>query len=215
MIDEEEFRKKVKQMNGEFHICYGRLVELFVGLGKVSESFRNSKVELSEMVLFYVEGLEMFREKKGFVFDISDYLNFEGQVYGLKVPESYEGVLKNVGGWKKEGGEGEGGEYLDYERFRAKEKEKKEVQGNGGIINDIKANFNFFDKPGEDPMEFSHQSINRDFANGEQMDELRKSKVENKIVNTNVADLMNTNFFTASKSLKQFPSSNDNPQGQQ
>lgn len=41
-------------------------------------------------------------------------------------------------------------------------------------------------------MEFSHQSINRDFGNGEQMDELRKSKVEKKIVNTNVVDLMNT-----------------------
>lgn len=120
-IDQELFRGKMTATDLAFKSVYSKLVDLFAHSVKTSESFRNSKVELSEMVLFYVDGLELFKNKS-FVFDISDYLNFETQIYGLKLPESYEGVLKNINEWKKQTGEGREEEYLDYSDFKAKQK---------------------------------------------------------------------------------------------
>ena len=154
------------------------------------------------MVMFYVEGLETFT-KKNFIFDVTDYLNFEGQIYGLKVPESYEGVLQNLRNLNEHPKEDQ---YLEYSEFRQPSQPPPPQEPQQpteepfqqfkfpSMVNSIKDNFDFFKNQGN--MEFSHQTINKDFGNPEKMQELRSSRVDSRVINLELTDLINTNGFT-------------------
>lgn len=99
-IDLTGLQKKISEVEIEFERVYRRLVSAIDKNQKNSALFESnlliyidSNIVLSLDVIKYIKGIKL--ERKSGEFIITDHLNYKNSICGLKIPLTYEEVVKN------------------------------------------------------------------------------------------------------------------------
>lgn len=87
--------QKLKRIEDRYIEVYERLMMLLKKAAKLASLFEHNEFELSPKVIDHVRSIKVENKKKDEEFEIWKYLNYKDSIAGLKIPLTYQEVLKN------------------------------------------------------------------------------------------------------------------------
>ena len=94
-LDLASLTKKINNLEARFKTIYIKLHDLFKTTSKFASLLEHNEFQLNLKVLDYVSAIEINNKKNKEVFMITKFLNYKESVCGLKIPLTYEEVIKN------------------------------------------------------------------------------------------------------------------------
>lgn len=96
-IDEVALVTKVAELDDRVAEAYGRFMKM-VGEDEKRCGLEKNMFKLQPEVINHIKGLKVLDKsgKKGATFDIRKYLAFDKALYGLMIPDTYEGVVNTA-----------------------------------------------------------------------------------------------------------------------